>query len=1071
MKGDFSRYTFDKRKHYSGVLMQQGRVQVDADWNEQEAINRYRVHTRGTDVIGRCGTPREAPGFDITFLSGLDLSISKGRYYVDGILCENEEDVAYMSQPHLPDPQKIQELLKKEGAKAGLVYLHVEQRHVTALDDPYIREKALDGSDTATRLKTVWQVKVLPLPSVDIGQPGVLVRLVMVRLQLEAELLKYLPSGDNQKIREIRSDLAQVEWEMERAAPGMFCGATFKEWDSLVAPSTGLMNAHTTQPPKKKGPCVLPPLAGYQRLENQLYRVEVHKDGTRGKATFKWSRDNGSVAVAIEDVSGADITVSSVGKDEVLGFTGDQWVEIVDDFTDLHGLPGQLVQIDSVTQETNVITLKAPPTSVDKDLHPKLRRWDQTGESATANGIAMTDGWLYLEDGIEVEFEKGSYKTGDYWLIPGRAATGEIEWPPYEVPNKNPIPQPPLGINRHFCRLAIIFVDEHDGKLHRLRDCRRPFPAVTRLMSLFCLSGDGQEAMPDYADPKPILLEEPLRVGVAAGQWPAKGPRVKFEVTQGNGTLKSKGASGKTLDALVTAVDGVAECEWEVDPVTQVQRVKATLLDGTGEPAHLPVYFSARLSTASEVAYDPKDCTRLAGKYTVQDAIDQLCTTGGGGGCAISVAPTEKLTEKLDYLLKEGRGDISLCLLPGDHQVPNGYDCNFQVEGGVHLKIVGAGLGTRIHVGRRVRLAELNSLILRDVLMTSEKALDGMLVCEDCKHVEVASCSFSGTTTKGPLLEIDGADHVLLKGNILDAYRKQAVDMTVAAVASAGHGLSELFREADRLEFNAGALKIAGALSALSAAERRDTARSISTAVTELGNRLTTAEHHGYALSARYLTASTTDKGDLATAIMNIRRAAMLASPGNAIAIVDGDGEVVLADNDIAGIVTLYGRLGSSTLTGEDAKRFGALLEERVIKVKGAAGRLHMRGNQVTCVRLADTAIKRIKKILSDGKGTLEDVFEVGALTDNVIEGESCQVASYHQNVASNTIEGGQNQFIGHHLAVTSNIFTKSRVDAGWAIGDSVVILGNQAADDIKLYMMGRAKKQGLNLTISVVNA
>ena len=42
MKGDFTRDLFDPTKHYSGVLMQQGRVQLDADWNEQGSIQRYR---------------------------------------------------------------------------------------------------------------------------------------------------------------------------------------------------------------------------------------------------------------------------------------------------------------------------------------------------------------------------------------------------------------------------------------------------------------------------------------------------------------------------------------------------------------------------------------------------------------------------------------------------------------------------------------------------------------------------------------------------------------------------------------------------------------------------------------------------------------------------------------------------------------------------------------------------------------------------------------------------------------------------------------------------------------------
>ena len=85
MKGDFSRQTFDPRKHYAGVLMQQGRVQIDADWNEQEAIQRRRTQLEAQDVIGRCGAPRDAAGFEIG-LAGNELTIGAGRYYVDGLL-------------------------------------------------------------------------------------------------------------------------------------------------------------------------------------------------------------------------------------------------------------------------------------------------------------------------------------------------------------------------------------------------------------------------------------------------------------------------------------------------------------------------------------------------------------------------------------------------------------------------------------------------------------------------------------------------------------------------------------------------------------------------------------------------------------------------------------------------------------------------------------------------------------------------------------------------------------------------------------------------------------------------
>jgi hypothetical protein len=40
------------------------------------------------------------------------------------------------------------------------------------------------------------------------------------------------------------------------------------------------------------------------------------------------------------------------------------------------------------------------------------------------------DGWIDLEDGLQIYFEKnGEYRTGDYWLIPARVLTGKIEWP------------------------------------------------------------------------------------------------------------------------------------------------------------------------------------------------------------------------------------------------------------------------------------------------------------------------------------------------------------------------------------------------------------------------------------------------------------------------------------------------------------------------------------------------------------------------------------------------------------------------------------------------------------------
>src|SRR5262245_58734161 len=105
MPGDYSRETFDRRKHYSGVRMQQGRVQLDADWNEQLAIQQHRTHVETTDVIGACGVPKLDDGFHIgAALGDTDLTITPGRIYVDGLLCELESGATYTTQPDYPNP-------------------------------------------------------------------------------------------------------------------------------------------------------------------------------------------------------------------------------------------------------------------------------------------------------------------------------------------------------------------------------------------------------------------------------------------------------------------------------------------------------------------------------------------------------------------------------------------------------------------------------------------------------------------------------------------------------------------------------------------------------------------------------------------------------------------------------------------------------------------------------------------------------------------------------------------------------------------------------------------------------
>src|SRR2546430_6337597 len=290
MPGDFSRNTFRKEQHYSGVREQQGRVQTDADWNEQLDIQLYRTETEAADVIGEAGVPKKNDGFEIAVAAGgRDLTISPGRIYVEGLLCELETPATYSAQPYLPHPQFTSPSSPPSSPPHDtlnlpsgdyLVFLDAWQREITALDDKLIREVALGGPDTTTRLQNVWQAMLLKL-------------------------------NESSPPADCKNSLAQLQ--QNRPA------------------STGKLNARAKPAKPGDNPCVLPPQAGYNRLENELYRVEIQNGGNLNTATFKWARGNSSVQTTILEISGSLLKVSDTGKDEVLSFAGGQWVEIVTD--------------------------------------------------------------------------------------------------------------------------------------------------------------------------------------------------------------------------------------------------------------------------------------------------------------------------------------------------------------------------------------------------------------------------------------------------------------------------------------------------------------------------------------------------------------------------------------------------------------------------------------------------------------------------------------------------------------------------------------------------------------------
>lgn len=509
MKGDFSRIRFNPGSHYTAVLEQQGRVALDADANERSAIQAYLRKTETIDVVGEYGAPADEAGFAIT-VSGSEILIGAGRYYVQGLLCENSQDgLAYGSQPFLVHPSVSDSSLIGQLAQSGgavQVFLEVWQRVVTALDDACLREPALGQADSTARLQTVWRVVaeyVQAAPGItkatETAGSRTLPRRGFDAASMNRSSAVKLQAALRQKTSSVvaRQRLAATLSGIE-AERGTLTGGVSEAPAATIEPkvsadccsqmyaatpiaSTGTMCAATNQ---GSTDCSCQPVAaaGYQGLENQLYRVEIHSPGDESTATFKWSRENASVVAAINSVNGATVWVDSLGPDANLGFQANQWVEVYDDsaiFGPTPNQPGLLYQILSIDPTGPSVTLTSPVVGVDASLHARMRRWDQSGATDTMDGIPLpVNSWATLENGIQVSFGVGTYQAGDYWTIPARTASGLIEWPPcgsdgnlYQPAHANPVYRAPIA--------CIHWSDLTGAPL--VESCRRIFYPLTSL--------------------------------------------------------------------------------------------------------------------------------------------------------------------------------------------------------------------------------------------------------------------------------------------------------------------------------------------------------------------------------------------------------------------------------------------------------------------------------------------------------------------------------------------------------------------------------------------------------------
>jgi hypothetical protein len=414
MQGDFTYLpTPEEYRSVTGVLLQQGRVLMDSDWNEQAAVVRDQHENLARALIGWHG------GFDNGFsLAGnqapvpAGLTLAVGSYYVDGVRCFNSRPRRYLIREqdldaNNKDDHWVGAQIGPAGDQAKFASLVAWRRVAAAAHEDRLIDPALGGIDTSAREQIRWELRFTPR----------------------------LP--DAPKLTDCH----------------------YRQRQPIAPLTVAEIGAVATDRPGD-GPCEGSAPLSEHRGENQLYRIEVH-ERSGDDVYVKWSRDNGAAVFAVrpdsltcgnqepeDEVVQLDTVtfalVSPPRDDRFLPREGD-WVEIEEDDRPPAGIPSELGastsprrlrQVNSYDPYSAVVTLEHDPNAPKVTYNaagPSLvmRRWDQPPkkpeQGAPSNdppGLvkfvrAQTTFELEL-DGLRVSLNESNIaapQPGDYWQI------------------------------------------------------------------------------------------------------------------------------------------------------------------------------------------------------------------------------------------------------------------------------------------------------------------------------------------------------------------------------------------------------------------------------------------------------------------------------------------------------------------------------------------------------------------------------------------------------------------------------------------------------------------------------
>jgi hypothetical protein len=472
---DLSRLAFDPEKRYAGVRMQQGRVNLDDDFNEGARIEDDDDQRALVHIIGPSGSP------DGGFLvanphavgPSLDFDIGAGTIYLGGLRVWNPQTTSFITQPDwLLQPASVRAL--PGDGRIDLVYLDVWKQSATAVEDAELFEAALAGPDTSARIRTMWRVRLAPGVSGD-DCPSAWAALV-------------------------------ASW----AAAGL--GDVSPQTAERVVDATLSVGL---EPGGTPGDLCAPAVAGgYLGAENQAIRVEL-VDSTH----LTWGFDNASPLYRVKiGTDRTTIEIDTEPKDQAHWPMANQiveilpWSAVLPNNEKLAELSGHLSRVQgSYDPELHTITLQTPvpsgfgeewtsrsdaaalaPTTADR--HYYLRPWNRGDDTTSAPAIAFTpNAALTLgSTGLTVTLGGTEFVRGDFWVIAARPET-PAELVPWSLKNG----RPPHGVRRYATPLALVRWHNTGAGLSwdLLHDCRHTFPPLTRIQTCCTYTvGDERES-------------------------------------------------------------------------------------------------------------------------------------------------------------------------------------------------------------------------------------------------------------------------------------------------------------------------------------------------------------------------------------------------------------------------------------------------------------------------------------------------------------------------------------------------------------------------------------------------